>query len=74
MEWLHWKCPKVDRQIDEQALYFRKSGEFSLAEDMAFEAHLKRLEALNSNPIYRNMNGRRIKEIYKSEGLKYWRP
>lgn len=74
MEWLHWKTPINKVPVDEQALYFRKSGEFSLAEDMAFEQHLRRLENLNNHPIYKNMNGRRIKEIYKSEGLKYWRP
>ena len=74
MEWLNWKTPKIAIDIDTQAINFKRSGEFSLWNDEAFEKHLKRLEQLNSLPVFKNMNGRRIKELYRTEGLMYWRP
>jgi len=73
-EWLYYKMPVVRMPVDKQALYFRKYGEFSLSEDEAFEEHLKKLAMLSSMPMFKRMNGRRLKELYKTEPFKYWRP
>lgn len=73
-EWLYFRTPHNNISPDYQALYFRSKGEFSLEADMSFDKHIDRLKKLNESPMFKKMNGKRVKEICRTEPLRYWRP
>ena len=73
-DWLYFKTPYNNYPPDYQELNFCRKGEFSPESDIAFDKHIDRLKKLNDHPMFKKMNGKRIKEICKTEPLRYWRP
>ena len=73
-EWLYFKTPHIRIDIDDQALYYGKSGEFSPEADRNFEEHLKRLDKLNKMSVFKNLNGKRLEALNLEEPFRYWRP
>jgi len=67
--WFHLP-QKQKGDVDRQAIYFGRNGEFNPYSDIAFEKHMIRLNGLAHNPIFFNYNGQRIKKIREAE--RFW--
>ena len=68
--WFRIKQPHIG-DVDRADRYFGVSGEFSPYSDRAFEKHLKKYDEMNQMPMYKTMNGKRVKELVKQERCWY---
>ena len=74
MEWLYFRTPRLGVDPDKQAMDFGKAGEFSPGADINFENHIERLARLNNSPLFKKMNGKRLRNLCNTEPFTYWRP
>jgi hypothetical protein len=65
--WFRVKQPRVG-DVDYADRYFGVSGEFSERSDNAFKKHLDRYKKLNAMPMYKRMNGERVRNLLMQEG------
>jgi hypothetical protein len=68
--WFKVKQPRVG-DVDYADRYFGVNGEFSERSDNAFKKHLQRYSELNDMPMYKRMNGKRVKNLILQERTWY---
>lgn len=69
-KWFRLKQPHIG-DVDTADKYFGVKGEFSLYSDLAFEKHINRYKELNAMPMYKRMNGKRVKNLLIQEKTWY---
>ncbi len=68
--WFRIKQPRIG-DVDIADRYFGVKGEFSPHSDRAFDKHIKRYKEMNDMPMFKKMNGKRIKALISNEGTWY---